>query len=435
VNVHPGWRLNITFLRKISFLFLSFLHCAYFNLFYNARSNFKEGERLLTSNPTEAKARFNKAKEKCLLLIKKYPRSRWTPEALYLSSLCHFYLDENEKAKERFSLFLSLYPHHKLSSRTKFYLALTYLKTGERNEGILLLRQLSEEDKREEKRAKLAIYSALIQSGESSLILDSLKRFLVENPRGFEADSCRLLLGELYFSRGDYQKSRASFEDYLRVVKDNKRKIQALLRIGEALFREGAPKETLSQFLDRLHLVDEVPERKAEVDLLRGKILQTLGEEEKAVSLLKGLRTAESYFTLGEYYERKGEFRLALSYYDTAHTLSPTGDFGLKAERKEKLLTRFLQAESLSPALRDFALGELYLLSLKRPDLALREYEKVFRQYPEDSLAPKSLYACAWIKKFILSSPDADSLFSLLIRTYPETEYAREGAMILKKKE
>ncbi|MEO0100968.1 MAG: tetratricopeptide repeat protein [candidate division WOR-3 bacterium] len=427
----------LLFRKRFSFFLLFFpLNCAYFNLFYNARSYFKKGESILETNPTQARENFIKAKEKSLLMIKKYPKSRYAPEALFLASLCHYHLSEYEKAKERLQLFVSLYPRHKLSSRAKFYQALAYLKGGDFSEGIFLLRNLAEEDKKEERKIKFTILSYLLEKGELSLVKESLKVFIATYPKTKEGKAAKLLLAQALFQLADYRESKRYYEEYLQEISDKRKKGEILLKIGECLLNYETQQESLKNFLNRLTAISTLyPELKNKINLLKGKILLSLPEERSALALLSevrgGVEGAESYFIIGEYYEKNGDFNRALIYYDTAISFSRSSEFGYLAEKKKKLIEKFAQEDTLNPASRDFARAELYLLSLEKPDWALREYEKVFTLYPEDSLAPKSLYAYAWIKKFLLKEPEGDSLFLTLIRRYPQTEYAKESKNIL----
>ncbi len=418
-------------------LFLSLGGCVYFNLFYNAKSYFKEGERLLESNPSQAKNKFSKAKEKSLLTIKKYPRSRYTPEALFLVSLAHYYLGEFQNARERFSLFLSLYPRHKLASKAKYYNALAHMKGGDFERGLSLLRGLAGEDRRMERVARFEIYSSLLSRGEANLIIDSLASFITDYPKTKEGEEAIFLLGDAYFSLGLYEASRRYYERYLVVGKDKTKKADALLLVGECLRRDKAvPSETLRSFLSRLSRLDEISlAHKDKSSLLRGKILLDLGEEESALAILakvKGGKVgAESYFLIGEYYEKKGDFLSSLSYYDTAVSYSPQSEFGREAARKRPLIAKIVQGESLPACELDLARAELYLLSQRDPIRAIAEYEKITRLYPEDSLAPKALYAIGWIKKFILKEADAETVFQSLVNLYPNTHYAEEGRRLL----
>ncbi|MEO0102279.1 MAG: tetratricopeptide repeat protein [candidate division WOR-3 bacterium] len=415
-------------------------NCAYFNLFYNAKTLFKEGEKLSDVQPTQSKEKFSKAKEKSLLLIKKYPRSRYVPSALFLAALCHYRLQEYDKAKNLFSLFLSLYPKAKLTPKARYYYALSHIRTDDFTEGILLLRALAEEDKREERKIRWTIYSSLIEKGEAALAAESLKRFIENNPKSKEGKESKFLLAQANFLLGNYRESKRYYEEYLSGVVDKKKKAHILLKIGECLLRYENQPETLRRFINQVSWVlENYPELKNETNLLRGKILFALGEEKSALATLREVRGgkegAESYFLIGEYYERNGDFHNSLIYYDTTLIFSAESEFSGSARKKKRLIEKLTQEESLPPAARDFARAELYLLSLGEPDSAFQKYEKVFTQYPEDSLAPKSLFAAAWIKKFILKNEDGNRLFQKLIQTYPQTEYAREGEKLLNIKE
>lgn len=391
-------------------------------------------------NPTQSKEKFSKAKEKCLLLIKKYPRSRYVPSALFFAALCHYHLQEYDKAQDLFFLFLSLYPKAKLIPKAKFYYALSHLRGGDFTEGILLLRGLIEETRKDEGKIKWTIYSFLLEKGEVALVTESLRKFIEDYPKSKEGKEAKLLLAQANFLLGNYRESKRYYEEYLSGIMDKKKRASTLLKIGECLLRYENQPETLRHFINQVSwVIENCPELRNETNLLKGKILFVLNEEKSAIATLREVRGGkegvESYFLIGEYYERNGDFHNSLIYYDTALIFSSESEFSDIARKKKRLIEKFTQEESLPPAARDFIRAELYLLSLGEPALASQEYEKVFTQYPEDSLAAKSLFAAAWIKKFILKNEDGNRLFQKLIQSYPKTEYAREGERLLNIKE
>ncbi len=74
-------------------------------------------------------------------------------------------------------------------------------------------------------------------------------------------------------------------------------------------------------------------------------------------------------------------------------------------------------------------LAELFLFRFSMPDSALGQYEKLYNQFPDDSIAAQSLYAIAYVNENYLGNTSvADSLYRQLIEKYPQTRFARYAA-------
>jgi len=77
--------------------------CAYFNMFYNAKAAYRDGVRLKDQNQnTQAKAKFDKAIEKSALVIKRWPKSRWVDDALFLVGVSYYQEGQYDKAVREF---------------------------------------------------------------------------------------------------------------------------------------------------------------------------------------------------------------------------------------------------------------------------------------------------------------------------------------------
>jgi tetratricopeptide (TPR) repeat protein len=111
----------------------------------------------------------------------------------------------------------------------------------------------------------------------------------------------------------------------------------------------------------------------------------------------------------------------------------------IKTDTIETLVKPDTGIENDSAAVH-FHLAEIYNLNLKKYERALSEYEKVYKQYPKSSYAPKSLFAQAWIYKNILGAqpdtsqynPDYKRILNTIINNYPNTEYAAAAQEMLK---
>ncbi|MEW5799056.1 MAG: tetratricopeptide repeat protein [Bacteroidota bacterium] len=80
-----------------------------------------------------------------------------------------------------------------------------------------------------------------------------------------------------------------------------------------------------------------------------------------------------------------------------------------------------------------FELGGLFFLELSVPDSALYWFQHVVDNYPKSEFAPRALYTIAEIYRTVKEKPQSvrDSLYSLIIASYPTSPYAQEARKIL----
>ena len=102
--------------------------CAYYNTFYNAQAAYREGMKLKDQNQNfQAKAKFDKAIEKSALVIKRWPKSRWVDDALYLVGASYYQEGQYEKAVREFDQLSLAFPNSGLVPRAELYRGLALL--------------------------------------------------------------------------------------------------------------------------------------------------------------------------------------------------------------------------------------------------------------------------------------------------------------------
>ena len=81
---------------------------------------------------------------------------------------------------------------------------------------------------------------------------------------------------------------------------------------------------------------------------------------------------------------------------------------------------------------KDFRLAELYYFQFSMADSALREYNNLIDNFPDDPEIPKALFSMAYIYRQNKSdTARADSIYREIVGNFPKTEYAAQARKIL----
>ncbi|MCX7837230.1 MAG: tetratricopeptide repeat protein [candidate division WOR-3 bacterium] len=411
---------------------LLFFNCAYFNLFYNANKYFQEG--LKTKNISEAQVKFNKAKEKSNLLLVKYPNSKWEGDALFIIAVSNYYLKEYKKALEQFELFLSYFPNHKKREDALYYQALTYLELKEYHKAIEILRKLS---KKYLPLTKYQIALIYYLQKEYQIFLDSMLTFVNTFKKHPLRKEGLLKIAEVKKEMNKLSEAKIFYNELFKIEKDEKEKIKILIKIVDCLDTEN--KDTLKTYLRKLEkYLDKYSDLRDLLYLNIGKIYLWLKDDNNAflnLKKVKGTEAQRAYYLIGERWEEKGVFDSALIYYDSSYLKGPTTELSSIVKWKKNLIKKLLnptKEDTLEPAFYHFKLAEVYLLSLKDYSSALKEYEKIYKNYPNSRYALKAKFASAYIYYKEIDKEKGKNLFEEIIKEAPDSEYAKKAKEILK---
>ncbi|MEO0130083.1 MAG: tetratricopeptide repeat protein [candidate division WOR-3 bacterium] len=422
-------------IKKIFIITVFLINCSYFNLFYNANKYFQEG--LKTKNISEAQIKFNKAKEKSNLLLVKYPNSKWEGDALFIIAVSNYYLKEYKKALEQFDLFLSYFPNHKKKEDALYYQALTYLELKEYPKAIEILRSLSSLSKKYLPLAKYQIALSYYFQKDYQVFLDSILDFVNNFKRHPLRKEALLKIAEAKKEMGQLSETKIFYNELFKIEKDEKEKINILIKMIDCLDTEN--QDTLKIYLKKLEkYLDKYPDLNNLIYLNIGKIYLWLKDDQKAFSNLtkvKGSETQMAYYLIGERWEEKGMFDSALVYYDSSYQKNPNSELGSIISWKKSLINELLnqtKEDTLEPAFYHFKLAEVYFLSLNDYSSALKEYEKIYKNYPNSKYALKAKFASAYFYYTEIDKEKGEKLFQEIIKEAPESEYAKKAKEILK---
>ena len=123
---------------------ITFVGCAYFNSFYNARKNYREAEKQRENSPTQQQntQKYNKAIESAGRLLNDYPNSKWVDDALLLMGQSYYRLTQYNRALRKFDELLANHPDSPLIPECKYWWALTTVGLEKTEDAITQLRSL-----------------------------------------------------------------------------------------------------------------------------------------------------------------------------------------------------------------------------------------------------------------------------------------------------
>jgi TolA-binding protein len=415
-------------------IFLLFIGCAsyrgYYNTFYNAKQYYKDAMK-----PTPpSKELLDKSIQKCEKLVKFYPKSGWVDDALFLMGECFLEKGEYDKAETKFNELISYYPESEFVDNAYLNLGRLYFEKEEYVKAREYLMDAIKQGNREIVRiAQFYILKTYFASGEYNDVitygekLDKTKRQSEEF----------LIIGSAYDSLKNYSKA---VDFYQMALRSCDKKFSVLIKIGDALFRDGKTDEAKKKFLELQEIATKDEERR-ELSLRIGKCLVDEQKYEDAIKALsKYSENGDNLYEIASIYENYlFDLEKARENYDKVRNLSPNSELGRKALIKSNAITDLIKyrdevKEETSDELAKtrFLLAELYFLEFNRIDDALTEYRKVVDGFPESEYAPKALYSIAWIEENKKKNmEEAMKLYRQVEEKYPGTDYSfRAGERI-----
>lgn len=407
--------------------------CAYFNTFYNAKNYYQQGRKLVVNDTLKLDSElFDKAIEKSVTVIVKYPASRWTDDALLIMGASYYYKGDYQRALEKLDALIAAYPESPRSREAVYYRGLCYYKLGQYPSAILQLYEVMN-TKQFQKRAQLALAYVHYRQGNYQSLAQITDSLLQQRLIARERQQVLTLQAEAQFNLGRYDEALVSYQNLLKatIAPEDKRRLK--LKIGKTYAATGRYQESQS-FLEG----EEDPEFKvllAEVQYQLGDTLEAQQNYRDLIASNRGEYLALAYYKLAEQLERLDSTNAAIAYYDSAYQRG-SGDYAGRSQDRSTLLKRisFLESDTVAPDRSLFLLAELYYVDLNDLPRALQLYRRVDSAYAASPWAAKALYARFWITKNLLGQ---DSLARVLAQElhlrYPRTEYDHGAGLILQR--
>jgi TolA-binding protein len=406
--------------------------CAYFNTFYNAQSYFQQGRKLVTNDTLKVDSDlFDKAIEKSVNVIVKYPRSRWVDDALFIMGASYYYKGDYNRALEKLDVLIATYPDARNYNNALYYRALCQYKQGKYTPAIIQFQDLLAA-RGFRKKSEIALCYVYYRQQDYQSLSGICAELLKVSLTTREKQQVLSLLGEAQFNLKEYDAALATYNRLLGATIKPEDKRALKLKIGKTYLATGRYEESKT-FLGG----DEDPEFKvllAETYCRLGNIQESRQTYRDVVASAQYAYLSRAYYQLGELWELEDSTDLAIAYYDTA-AMKSGDDFGQKGKKKADILKRVrsLKTDTLNIPRAEFLLAEVYFTEFKDLPRAIAAYEQVYAAFPKSDWAPKALYARFWITQTILKEDSlARNLADELAQNYPGSPYALSAEQILK---
>lgn len=408
--------------------------CAYFNTFYNAQNYYRQGIKSVVNDTLKQDSEFfDKTIEKTTAVIVKYPRSRYIDDALFMMGVSYYYKGDYTRALEKLDFLSVNYPESKFHDNALYYKGLAYYQQGKFAQAIISLKeaQLSKHF-----RVKSLVILCLIYFKEYNYgaLADVAKELLQERIDTKDRRWVLQLLGDAQFNQRLFSEALQTFDELLSITRVKTDERQLKLKIAE-IYLEMGEYEKCEDFLQGQE-DSEFKSMLADLNVRLGNIGKA-----KDIYLDVGVNSyteiaAEAFYKLAEILREEDSLEQAIAYYDSSVTRAPMSEYGNSAKKIADVLRRIdmLTKETENIDRAQFLLAETYFVDFNDPETAVREYVKVYENFPKSEWAPKALYAQLWITAHIFKNDSlADDLIDDLLMDYPNTEYAKSAKNMFSK--
>lgn len=409
-----------------SLLIILLVCCAYFNTFYNAQNNFRQGKKLIIHDTLKVDSEFfDKTIEKTTSVIVKYPGSRYVDDALYMMGASYYYKGDYRRALEKLDFLIVNYADSKFYDDALYYKGLAYYKQGKYAQAIIALDEVQRSDQYRVK-AMVGLCYVYFKDNNYAALTEVATNLIEAGIDKKEKRWVLRLLGEAYFEQEEYADAAVAFHDLLSItrVKESEREIK--LKIAESYLEMGEF-DKCKEFLKG--------QSDPEFQRILADLNVKLGNIAEAKELYFGIAvnssfdfSSETFFRLAELYKVEDSLELAIANYDSAVSRAPMSEYGVKAKRMAEILRKVEvfsnETEEVDKA--QFLLAEIYFINFDDPQRAMIEYAKVSDEFPQSEWAPKAMYAQFWIAKKVLKKDSlAISVAQDLTNRYPGSDYAQ----------
>jgi tetratricopeptide (TPR) repeat protein len=442
---------------------MSFFGCtAYFNTYYNGKIAFEEGlkahKKMLRQHPDsvivkpndEIVRKYDRTIEKAKKVMELYEKDkRWHDDALLLIGKAYYFKRENTPAVRKLTQLQKEFPSSPLIPESYFYMAKAYVDMGEYDKadelcGMILQKYPS--FNKDNEVSLLLVDIAIMRGGRSQAIglLEKARKSVHSEEKRI---AILLRICELYVDLKQYDKAIALLERAPR----NKDFPQQSFRMDKALF---TCYSELGKYDKALSLIDIMVKKKLYEDynkdllFMKAMVLKRLDRLDDAVSTLKKLTAGidstdvlndtssvvgKAFYELALIYQfKRADYKSAQKY---AVLAAQAKDTSVKIQAS-LLRDAFIRLEKLrnekdstnqAKMSRLFKIGELFRFELCEPDSAYNEFISIIKGAPDSfTIVPMALSAAASVAKNNLKKNSvADSLFNLVIKRYPSSDYGK----------
>ncbi|HYW35491.1 MAG TPA: tetratricopeptide repeat protein [Balneolaceae bacterium] len=385
---------------------------AYYNTFYDAKKDFKKGlaevnkqpiqirpDTLVLVHPTPplaGKQNFNNAVNNAADILRRFPNTKWTDNALLLIGKSYYYLHDFFKAQQKFNEVLALDEQTPLKQRAVIWEGRTLLGISSFEHGITFLNSELKKyrgDWKARNKAEcqilLAEHNAMMNNWNraASLLRSALKHTHDKKLRG----RSYFLLGQLLLRQQDYSSAFKAFSRVQRNHLDYAYQYWAYIKRGE-MARKSGNLALASSIYSSMINNNKNFKRRGEIYYQQALNYMGKGEYQKALTDFKKVLNSssanssdellgKSYFKLGQLYrDHLKNYKMAAAYFDSASTQYSGMSRGVNTQKVHRLASAYKKYVELKHEIdRDdslLALGSLSKKALRKKLVSIHHQQK-----------------------------------------------------------
>jgi TolA-binding protein len=443
-------------------------------MFYNARISYdtasqahrkllkKNPDSTLVALPPDIQSNYDRAIEKASKMMDEFPKKKkWHDDALLLIGKANFFKGEYEKALRSLQQLQEDFPESPYIPESYLFTGKSYLKLEnyDRADEVFdfILKKYPELNEEQEVTI-LKVEVALSREGKS-MAIDLLEKTGSKIKSKEQKLDLSLKAARLAMDLKLYDKAIATLRGCPRDKKYPEKLFLIDFMLAGCFEAKGAldtAMDLVMVMIDNRHYSWHAPEillKKASIFEKMGEIDDAVatylsivdrfgaatgaaGASASAVSAASQDAVESAWFQLGLIFQlKKGDFVKAKEYFGKIFQSAKDTVIRNGAARRIKsidTLTAFIAlADTVDTAkgrgrrdAAEFKVGELFWLELDLPESAFVHFKKL--AVKSDSLRAKALYGAAYIARGAMRDTAAsDSLFAVLLKSYPASGYAK----------
>ena len=339
---------------------LALFSCAYFNTFYNAKTDYEKALKIIQETPmssdsnipSQAVTLLNESIDNAKLVIKEFPDSKYIDDSYFLIGKCSFLLNRYPEAKRNLMRVIDNFPESVFLEESEILLAYTLFRMGYENESKSMIDNFSKDIYRKRKNTYLIRnLEAEFQISNNNynqcyeLYLDAIDNASDKS----EKIAVLSKLISISKEREDFDRL-VEYLDMLSDVSTGNNRVNAKLDWVEFQLERGEYKLLISE-LENMLLQSEFDSKKLSLEILLAKAYMLYGNHDRARNLLLDItdeyqrknETAEAYYYLGNI-ELDGGFDLdvAREYFDLSIKERSSSKYGRLSKVEKKKIDSFL---------------------------------------------------------------------------------------------
>ncbi|MHB9027150.1 MAG: tetratricopeptide repeat protein [Candidatus Latescibacterota bacterium] len=427
--------------------------CAYFNSFYLAKKNYKDGERFrkrgADANNPEAKKFYSAAIENGAIILQDYKDSRYVDDSLFIMGMSYYHTRDFTRARTKFDELLAAFPKSSFAEEAKYYRARCFMELDRIDQARMDLSELTTLGSRAIRgQAGLTLAEINFRAGQWSELIVAAEGVIKSEPDDNILSQAVLYRGEALYNLEKYDEAVESF----RTLTDKKKlkpqeKFRVNTRIALSMAKLGKYDEAL-KYLESMQSRGEFAVFAPSIRLEMGRILELKGDTPQALdTFTKMAADFPDSVAAREAWHRVGVITLrdlskAQDARDAFAKVTPNmkvaetwfTDALAKVTQIDSLKTKTERIEKLDEkpeekAHERFLLAELLTWSLDHKEDALSQYAKIIEEAPDTEFAARShfLLGRAELEKSGSLSEDTENeVMRKTVEQYPASHFSQD---------